>query len=40
MLSTHNEVFAVGPLVMLRVVCELTRPYGIPHGCQYELHYD
>ena len=28
--NEYDEIFAIGPMIMMKFVCETTRPYGIP----------
>ena len=28
--NQHDEIFAIGPMVMMKFVCKTTEPYGIP----------
>jgi len=30
----------IGPLIMMKVISELTRPYGIKTICKHESGYD
>ena len=36
----YDEVIAIGPLIMMKFVCALTKEYGVKDDDQHEPHYD
>ena len=38
--NQYDEVFAIGPMVMMKFVSKTTEPYGIPTTVIHEPHHD
>ena len=38
--NQYDEIFAIGPMIMMKFVCKTTEPYGRAHHRVHESHYD
>ena len=36
--NVYDEIFAIGPMVMMKFVCKTTAPYGMPHHDRWHRH--